>query len=98
MRLSLTRRRLACNAGGRWWLQGAHRCACGHARLAGAALVSQCATACLSANQVAILRVPCLDFEAENEVFEADDDRAYMALQQARLDEPAPPGWPSRCE
>ncbi len=32
------------------------------------------------------------DFEAENRVFEADDDHAYMRLQLARLDEPAPPG------
>ena len=32
------------------------------------------------------------DFEAENEVFEGHDDRAYMQLQLARLDLPAPPG------
>jgi 5'-nucleotidase len=32
------------------------------------------------------------DFEEENRVFEASDDRAYMALQLGRLDEPARPG------
>ena len=32
------------------------------------------------------------DFEAENKVFEGGDDRAYMHLQLARLDQPAPPG------
>ena len=46
--------------------------------------------------------VPCLvvalsaralfDFEAENRVFEARDDHAYMQLQLQRLDEPAKPG------
>lgn len=41
---------------------------------------------------VAISSRALFDFEAENEVFEAGDDRAYMALQQQRLDEPAPPG------
>ncbi|MEO6281186.1 5'-nucleotidase [Roseateles sp.] len=41
---------------------------------------------------VAISSRALFDFEAENEVFEASDDRAYMALQQQRLDEPAPPG------
>ena len=32
------------------------------------------------------------DFEAENQVFEAGDDHAYMQLQLARLDTPAQPG------
>ena len=32
------------------------------------------------------------DFEAENQVFEASDDHAYMQLQLRRLDEPARPG------
>ncbi len=41
---------------------------------------------------VAISSRALFDFEAENEVFEAGDDRAYMAVQQARLDEPAQPG------
>ena len=41
---------------------------------------------------VAISSRALFDFEAENEVFEAGDDRAYMALQQRLLDEPAPPG------
>ena len=41
---------------------------------------------------VAISSRALFDFEAENQVFEAADDHAYMALQQQRLDEPAPPG------
>lgn len=41
---------------------------------------------------VAISSRALFDFEAENEVFEAGDDRAYMALQQRLLDEPAAPG------
>jgi len=41
---------------------------------------------------VAISSRALFDFEAENQVFETGDDRAYMALQQQRLDEPAPPG------
>ncbi|PTT81335.1 5'-nucleotidase, partial [Pelomonas sp. HMWF004] len=41
---------------------------------------------------IAISSRALFDFEAENEVFEAGDDHAYMALQQRRLDEPAPPG------
>ena len=32
------------------------------------------------------------DFEAENQVFEAGDDHAYMQLQLSRLDMPAQPG------
>ena len=32
------------------------------------------------------------DFEAENQVFEAGDDHAYMQLQLSRLDTPAQPG------
>ncbi|MBV8501613.1 MAG: 5'-nucleotidase [Pelomonas sp.] len=41
---------------------------------------------------VAISSRALFDFEAENELFEAADDRAYMALQQQRLDVPARPG------
>ncbi|HEY9109976.1 MAG TPA: 5'-nucleotidase, partial [Roseateles sp.] len=41
---------------------------------------------------VAISSRALFDFEAENEVFEAGDDHAYMALQQRLLDEPAAPG------
>jgi 5'-nucleotidase len=41
---------------------------------------------------VAISSRALFDFEAENLIFEAGDDHAYMALQQQRLDEPAPPG------
>jgi 5'-nucleotidase len=41
---------------------------------------------------VAISSRALFDFEAENQIFEAGDDHAYMALQQQRLDEPAPPG------
>ncbi len=41
---------------------------------------------------IAISSRALFDFEAENEVFEAADDRAYMALQQQRLDTPATPG------
>ena len=41
---------------------------------------------------VAISSRALFDFEDENEVFEQGDDRAYMALQLARLDIPAKPG------
>ena len=41
---------------------------------------------------VAISSRALFDFEEENRVFEADDDRAYMALQLARLETPARPG------
>ena len=41
---------------------------------------------------VAISSRALFDFEDENEVFEQGDDRAYMALQLARLDTPAKPG------
>jgi len=41
---------------------------------------------------VAISSRAIFDFEEENRVFERDDDAAYMALQRARLDAPAPPG------
>jgi 5'-nucleotidase len=41
---------------------------------------------------VAISSRALFDFEEENERFEAEDDRAYMALQEARLDLPAKPG------
>ncbi len=41
---------------------------------------------------VAISSRALFDFEEENRVFEASDDRAYMQLQLARLDEPARPG------
>jgi 5'-nucleotidase len=41
---------------------------------------------------VAISSRALFDFEEENRVFEARDDRAYMALQLERLDHPARPG------
>jgi len=41
---------------------------------------------------VAISSRALFDFEEENRVFEASDDRAYMQLQLQRLDEPARPG------
>ncbi len=41
---------------------------------------------------VAISSRALFDFEEENEVFEASDDRAYMQLQLARVDRPAQPG------
>jgi 5'-nucleotidase len=41
---------------------------------------------------VAISSRALFDFEAENQVFEAEDDHVYMALQQRLLDEPARPG------
>ncbi len=41
---------------------------------------------------VAISSRALFDFEEENRVFEAEDDRAYMQLQYRRLDEPARPG------
>ncbi len=41
---------------------------------------------------VAISSRAVFDFEEENLVFERDDDAAYMALQRARLEQPAPPG------
>ena len=41
---------------------------------------------------VAISSRALFDFEEENHVFEQGDDRAYMQLQLARLDEPAKPG------
>jgi 5'-nucleotidase len=41
---------------------------------------------------VAISSRAVFDFEEENRVFERDDDAAYMALQRARLEQPAPPG------
>ncbi|HET9976451.1 MAG TPA: 5'-nucleotidase [Burkholderiaceae bacterium] len=41
---------------------------------------------------VAISSRALFDFEDENRVFEASDDRAYMQLQLARLDAPARPG------
>ncbi|MDE1950657.1 MAG: 5'-nucleotidase, partial [Burkholderiales bacterium] len=41
---------------------------------------------------VAISSRALFDFEQENRVFEASDDRAYMRLQLQRLDEPAQPG------
>jgi 5'-nucleotidase len=41
---------------------------------------------------VAISSRALFDFEQENEVFEQRDDRAYMQLQLARLDQPAKPG------
>jgi len=41
---------------------------------------------------VAISSRALFDFEEENRVFEASDDRAYMQLQLQRIDEPARPG------
>ncbi|NTW85636.1 MAG: 5'-nucleotidase [Holophagaceae bacterium] len=41
---------------------------------------------------VAISSRALFDFEEENRVFEESDDRAYMELQLARLDQPAQPG------
>jgi len=41
---------------------------------------------------VALSSRALFDFEAENQVFEAGDDHAYMQLQLARLAEPARPG------
>ena len=41
---------------------------------------------------VAISSRALFDFEEENQLFEAGDDRAYMALQESRLDLPAKPG------
>ena len=41
---------------------------------------------------VAISSRALFDFEEENSVFEASDDRAYMQLQLQRLDHPARPG------
>jgi 5'-nucleotidase len=41
---------------------------------------------------VAISSRALFDFEEENRVFEASDDRAYMALQMARVEQPARPG------
>jgi 5'-nucleotidase len=41
---------------------------------------------------VAISSRALFDFEEENQVFEASDDRAYMQLQLARVDSPAKPG------
>jgi len=41
---------------------------------------------------VAISSRALFDFEEENKLFEAEDDRAYMRLQQQRLDQPAKPG------
>ena len=41
---------------------------------------------------VAISSRALFDFEEENQLFEASDDHAYMALQKARLDVPAKPG------
>ena len=41
---------------------------------------------------VAISSRALFDFEEENRVFEASDDRAYMQLQLQRVDQPARPG------
>ncbi|MFM2120152.1 MAG: hypothetical protein RL722_1620 [Pseudomonadota bacterium] len=41
---------------------------------------------------VAISSRALFDFEEENRVFEAGDDRAYMALQSAQVEVPAKPG------
>ena len=41
---------------------------------------------------VAISSRALFDFEEENRLFEATDDRAYMQLQLQRLEQPARPG------
>ena len=41
---------------------------------------------------VAISSRALFDFEEENRVFEAGDDRAYMQLQLQRVEQPARPG------
>lgn len=41
---------------------------------------------------VAISSRALFDFEEENQVFDRDNDRAYMALQLGRIDKPALPG------
>ena len=41
---------------------------------------------------VAISSRALFNFEEENQVFEENDDRAYMDLQLGRLEQPAPPG------
>ena len=41
---------------------------------------------------VALSSRALFDFEEENQLFENSDDRAYMRLQQQRLDNPAKPG------
>ena len=41
---------------------------------------------------VAISSRALFDFEEENQVFEQNDDRAYMELQRQRLNVPAKPG------
>jgi len=41
---------------------------------------------------VAISSRALFDFEEENKLFETADDRAYMQMQLARIDEPAKPG------
>ena len=41
---------------------------------------------------VAISSRALFDFEEENRIFEAGDDRAYMQLQLQRVEQPAPPG------
>ncbi len=41
---------------------------------------------------VAISSRALFNFEEENRIFEAGDDRAYMKLQLDRLDQPATPG------
>ena len=41
---------------------------------------------------VAISSRALFDFEHENEVFEQSNDRAYMSLQEQKLEEPAKPG------
>ena len=46
---------------------------------------------------VAISSRALFDFEDENRVFEASDDRAYMALQLERLETAAPPAPTCRC-
>jgi 5'-nucleotidase len=61
--------------------------------LAGGALVSWGVPTTLEGQLVVAISSRALfDFEEENRVFEAHDDRAYMQLQLQRLDQPARPG------
>ena len=54
--------------------------------------MSEPATAPDSRLVIALSSRALFDFEAENQVFEANDDHAYMQLQLQRLDQPARPG------
>ena len=63
------------------------------ARTAGASLSSLAMPQTLDGQLVVAISSRALfDFEEENRLFESHDDRAYMALQLGRLEQPAPPG------